>query len=262
MEEESAYLHEAWQRKEPRLRHRFEEDKLFIRLELYKCIVWCRERSGPITKYDEIKIGQKLFRVKFSHFKQQLSENDIDCYARIISVELNKLHVPGYVHRAIAKKIFDVVEAAVSPEDPVVVYVFDSIWRFGDEHDDPSRPNLRDLTHRVGDRHDGPSRPKVIPASRSSILGLEPVTVLDTVTESSCAVCLEDFEQAPFTRLPCTHQFHVHCIVQCLEINHLCPLCRVCHALHATEAAWVLSLDEKQLGRGGQKTLEVGDLEH
>ncbi|KAL6192730.1 hypothetical protein ACLB2K_033816 [Fragaria x ananassa] len=227
-EEERAYLHEAWQRKEPRLRHRFEEDKLFIMLKLFKCIVWCRERSRPITNYNEIKIGQKLFRVKFSHFKQQLSENDSDCYARIISLELNKLHVPGYVHRAIARKIFDVVEAAVSPEDPVVVYVFDSLWRFGDGHDDPSSPNLWDwdVTHRVGDGHVEPSRPNLIPASRSSILGLEPVTVLDTVTESSCAVCLEDFEQEPFTRLPCIHQFHVRCIAQCLEINHLCPLCR------------------------------------
>ncbi|KAL6211078.1 hypothetical protein ACLB2K_016306 [Fragaria x ananassa] len=111
------------------------------------------------------------------------------------------IHVPEHEHPSIVQSIFGVVEAAVSPENPVVVEVWEA-------------------THRVG--------PNSIPASRSFIQGLEPMTVVDadTTSSSSCAVCLKDFEQEPFTMLPCTHQFHVHCIVQCLENNHLCPLCR------------------------------------
>ncbi|PRQ52988.1 putative transcription factor C2H2 family [Rosa chinensis] len=72
----------------------------------------------------------------------------------------------------------------------------------------------------------------MIPAIKSSIDGLEQVTVdITIITHSpSCSICLEDFaayyQQEPITRLPCGHHYHVHCIVQWLEFSHLCPLCR------------------------------------
>ncbi|KAL6128808.1 hypothetical protein ACLB2K_072162 [Fragaria x ananassa] len=78
-----------------------------------------------------------------------------------------------------------------------------------------------------------PTRLNWIPASRSFIQGLEPVSLdSDIIARSpSCAVCLEDFDmdqqQEPsITQLPCRHYFHLDCIVQCLERNHMCPLCR------------------------------------
>ncbi|KAM5581800.1 hypothetical protein ABKV19_010833 [Rosa sericea] len=118
------------------------------------------------------------------------------------------MDVPQDEHPAIVHKLFGVVEAAVTPVDAVVVGVFD-------------------ITYRIGDGHE-PCRPNWIPASRSSIQGLEQVTLDSDIIacSPSCAICLEDFEQEPITRLPCRHHFHLHCIVQCLEISHMCPLCR------------------------------------
>ncbi|KAL6194820.1 hypothetical protein ACLB2K_035895 [Fragaria x ananassa] len=118
---------------------------------------------------------------------------------------LKRMCVPEDEHLCIVQSIFHVVQTTVSPVDPVVVDVWKVSYRF---------------------RYD-PTRINFIPANRSSIQGLKQVPLLGTDTEPYCAICLEkDFEQEPFTRLPCTHHFHVHCIVQCLEINHLCPLCR------------------------------------
>merc|ERR1719291_1295126 len=44
--------------------------------------------------------------------------------------------------------------------------------------------------------------------------------------QSSCAVCLSDFQQADLLRqLPCGHSFHRACIDKWLKRNQVCPLC-------------------------------------
>merc|ERR1711879_869177 len=44
--------------------------------------------------------------------------------------------------------------------------------------------------------------------------------------ESSCAVCLSEFEQDDLMRkLPCKHCFHKACIDRWLKRNKVCPLC-------------------------------------
>lgn len=83
-------------------------------------------------------------------------------------------------------------------------------------------------------------KPKLIPATISSIQGLEKLK-LDEATSFTCAICKEghdldhlDVVQAQdhgkpstnTTRLPCLHIYHENCIVHWLKISHLCPLCR------------------------------------
>mmetsp|Transcript_14681 Transcript_14681/g.42772 ORF Transcript_14681/g.42772 Transcript_14681/m.42772 type:complete len:294 (+) Transcript_14681:154-1035(+) len=49
---------------------------------------------------------------------------------------------------------------------------------------------------------------------------------LDCVSETSCAVCLSDFEwDDGLRRLPCGHHFHMGCIDKWLRRNKVCPLC-------------------------------------
>jgi E3 ubiquitin-protein ligase RNF38/44 len=44
--------------------------------------------------------------------------------------------------------------------------------------------------------------------------------------ETSCAVCLSDFEASDELRqLPCKHHFHTACIDKWLKRNKVCPLC-------------------------------------
>lgn len=45
--------------------------------------------------------------------------------------------------------------------------------------------------------------------------------------QTSCVVCLCDFEQQELVRsLPCQHEFHAHCVDKWLKMNRTCPLCR------------------------------------
>ncbi|KAL6146536.1 hypothetical protein ACLB2K_057214 [Fragaria x ananassa] len=144
----------------------------------------------------------KLF-IRFQFFSDRY-------YETIFSEALSSLGVPKDEHPAAVETLFRKVEAVVDPKCPVFLGVFDTTVVEGDVTLDPNLPNW-------------------IPASRSFIQGLEPVPFDNDIIARSpyCTVCLEDFEQqGPITQLPCTHHFHLHCIVQCLEVNHMCPLCR------------------------------------
>ncbi|XP_061999267.1 uncharacterized protein LOC133716591 [Rosa rugosa] len=82
--------------------------------------------------------------------------------------------------------------------------------------------------------------PKLIPATESSIEGLEKVrldSLEDAVRQMPCSICMEGldhFDAAEegadhppmIARLPCAHTFHADCIVQWLKTNYRCPLCR------------------------------------
>lgn len=45
--------------------------------------------------------------------------------------------------------------------------------------------------------------------------------------EVMCVFCLSHFRARELVRaLPCSHEFHVECVDQWLEINSRCPVCR------------------------------------
>lgn len=47
-----------------------------------------------------------------------------------------------------------------------------------------------------------------------------------STSETSCAVCLSDFEEQDLLRrLPCGHSFHIGCVDRWLKQNKVCPLC-------------------------------------
>ncbi|XP_024160005.1 E3 ubiquitin-protein ligase SIS3-like [Rosa chinensis] len=82
--------------------------------------------------------------------------------------------------------------------------------------------------------------PKLIPATESSLKGLEKVrldSLEDAVKQMPCSICmggLDHYDAAEegadhphmIARLPCAHTFHADCIVQWLKTNYRCPLCR------------------------------------
>jgi hypothetical protein len=52
-------------------------------------------------------------------------------------------------------------------------------------------------------------------------------TLAEGACDSSCAVCLSDFEDGDsIRRLPCNHSFHCACVDRWLSQNKECPLCR------------------------------------
>jgi len=63
----------------------------------------------------------------------------------------------------------------------------------------------------------------------------------DASGETSCAVCLSEFEEGDgLRRLPCNHSFHRACIDKWLKRNKVCPLC-----LQDIEAPPALTDEEK-----------------
>jgi len=69
-------------------------------------------------------------------------------------------------------------------------------------------------------------QPKPRGASKALIdsIPLEPYSA--ATSESSCAVCLSDFEACDMLRrLPCRHSFHSGCVDKWLQQNRVCPLC-------------------------------------
>uniref|UniRef100_A0A0D9XP02 RING-type domain-containing protein n=1 Tax=Leersia perrieri TaxID=77586 RepID=A0A0D9XP02_9ORYZ len=66
----------------------------------------------------------------------------------------------------------------------------------------------------------------IIDASSSTMADLHEVVERDA-RDRQCVVCLENFEEGEIlTRIPCSHCFHQNCIVDWLEISHLCLFCR------------------------------------
>lgn len=189
------------------------EDKLLIRI-LY------RKMSGSLLPSDEFDIESEIslpgrqFWVSFSDIKQFSSNTSIESkYTKMMGESLSSMGVPYDEHPYIIEKFFQAVAKAVSPNLPLDVGIWDVTCRMNDDEDEDEC--MRNF----------------IPAAKSSIESLEPVELQDDIIRHtpSCAICLEDFAATAaqgITRLPCAHLYHVHCIVQCLEMSHLCPMCR------------------------------------
>ncbi|XP_061999439.1 uncharacterized protein LOC133716798 [Rosa rugosa] len=152
---------------------------------------------------------------------------------KFIAEHLLRMGVPPEEHEAIVQKF--VQKYIVDIDDiphyvPYTVNILDisvSLLGSADYHE------IVDWVaeeHIVYEDHWGTNKLKFIPASRSWIKSLKKIK-LDTweVDLGSCSICLEDFAECTdqlVTTLPCRHHYHVDCIVQSLEISHLCPLCR------------------------------------
>jgi len=69
-----------------------------------------------------------------------------------------------------------------------------------------------------------PEKPKG--ATQSLIDSIPCETFSSDSSDSSCAVCLSDFEGGDkLRRLPCNHSFHTGCVDKWLKQNKVCPLC-------------------------------------
>ncbi|XP_024160210.1 E3 ubiquitin-protein ligase At1g12760-like [Rosa chinensis] len=159
---------------------------------------------------------------------------------KIVAQRLLSIGVPEEEEPTITEEIFKQVDVSV-PELPLVVIIVD-VTVLDSFEDDPdyiswSTEIIREaienfISYSFSNNHDTNKR---IPATISSITelvklrfdGLEKATLIQT---PSCAICLEDFAQTTadqlLTTLPCTHHYHLACIVKSLEVSHRCPLCR------------------------------------
>ncbi|KAL3530303.1 hypothetical protein ACH5RR_009625 [Cinchona calisaya] len=64
-------------------------------------------------------------------------------------------------------------------------------------------------------------------ADESCIEQLKIVIIDESNLKSPCPICLEELHLgSKATCLPCSHAFHGDCVVQWLEVSHMCPLCR------------------------------------
>lgn len=72
----------------------------------------------------------------------------------------------------------------------------------------------------------GEAPPKPRGASQDVIDSIPLERFSDSMSETSCAVCLSEFERCHMLRrLPCNHSFHSGCVDNWLQHNKVCPLC-------------------------------------
>ncbi|KAM1799566.1 hypothetical protein ACFX12_033490 [Malus domestica] len=176
---------------------------------------------------------EKLVTVSLCSFKLTYS-------AERIARDLTDLQVPEEEQPKIIAKVFRLIDK----QDVVPLQTIEV--------------NMEDFTahlkrrHRVVPSRISETKVNYIPATKSSIDGLEKVRLLDLqgllkkgaaandTTSLFCVICTEGFfnvdgqghdhvddDQSPLlARMPCKHLYHGDCIVQWLERSHLCPLCR------------------------------------
>lgn len=71
---------------------------------------------------------------------------------------------------------------------------------------------------------------RVAPAAKESVEALEKFRydgVSSKVEVMMCTICMEGVLTGnQLTRMPCSHVFHGHCILEWLQSRHSCPICR------------------------------------
>ncbi|KAJ8458525.1 hypothetical protein OPV22_031451 [Ensete ventricosum] len=161
------------------------------------------------------------FLFELSEFLHQESRR------RAISILISHINVYGgdfYVARCLEEDFSfllsdDLVELALGSGRGIEMEmdaVFSNVW--GDEEDS--------FDYGLG----GGGQFGGVPASSDSIAKLQVLRYENgggDVRESSCTICLEEFEEGmEVTRMPCMHVFHGGCLTRWLERSRLCPLCR------------------------------------
>jgi E3 ubiquitin-protein ligase RNF38/44 len=89
---------------------------------------------------------------------------------------------------------------------------------------------LLNLAERLGEvKSRGLTRPDIdrLRCYRYEGAGNSEMSASSTLDQTSCVVCLCDFEPRELVRsLPCQHEFHARCVDKWLKMNRTCPLCR------------------------------------
>ncbi|KAM5549528.1 hypothetical protein ABKV19_000780 [Rosa sericea] len=202
-------------------------DILAIRFCLYKVIKYCN-RFEEFELEPGVLLAHYVLKLRISRERRSCDSNKrMDRLARYRGIiarsprekrkfkrkmvrYLSMIGAPEEEHESIIEKILEELKDAV-PDLILDVQMAKFITRYTAEH-------FFDDTH---------YRAKLIPATESFIQGLEKVTSLESFGGQTCAICMEAFAaHHHLNRLPCLHSYHQHCIVQWLQINHVCPICR------------------------------------
>ncbi|KAL6143192.1 hypothetical protein ACLB2K_053887 [Fragaria x ananassa] len=176
--------------------HRGEVDENYIQLKilLHKYIGGRPSPESAIRWDSQTVEGGSIIWVDFPRIKQVASPYRSMCVTTFQDF-LATTNVPEDKHALSIQKLFEAIDAAVSPDLPINVVICNVTL------------------------HDGTT----VPATRVSIEGLERVSVdaLEMEDGEKCAICWLAYarEEHPVSQLPCSHYFHEHCIVQWLQIN-------------------------------------------
>lgn len=219
----------VWQEEdESALDFEIQSGQLLIRLTFFKVFGSCRVDAPSEFTGDEINIlADEEIIVSYSNF---LLSSKRDMYTKkLANILSSEMGVPEDEQPMFIEKIFQVVEAAKFPGPRICAIIVDATVRV-----------LGDIQSIIN------GKSKLIPATKLSIEGLETVRLdsleAATIEKTPCLICKEgldhfddggveeeegiDNHQPMIARLPCLHLYHRACIVQWLEMCHLCPLCR------------------------------------
>ncbi|XP_004306400.1 PREDICTED: uncharacterized protein LOC101311507 [Fragaria vesca subsp. vesca] len=182
---------------------RGEVDENYIQLKiLLHKYIGSRPSPESAIRWDSQTVeGGSIIWVDFPRIKQVASPYRSMCVTTFQDF-LATTNVPEDKHALAIQKLFEAIDAAVSPDLPINVVICNVTL------------------------HDGTT----VPATRVPIEGLERVRVdaLEMEDGETCAICWLAYARGehPVSQLPCSHYFHEHCIVQWLQINRVCPMCR------------------------------------
>ncbi|KAL5711462.1 RING-type E3 ubiquitin transferase [Ranunculus cassubicifolius] len=201
-----------------------------------------KEIHIPVN-FDEIKQFSSNTAARVRHVQRGLRVVPMrmpsirDMYTEHFSSALTEIRVPEDEHEAITESIFRAVDIASTPNLPINV----AVWDVTEVPPDFPRPGgaasltaIQALEQLQPTETDGEQAVIKMP-SLSSIQALEQLQLTQAEVKQailqtpSCPICFNDFDLSPkdgITRLPCSHHYHLHCILQWLRKSHVCPMCR------------------------------------